>query len=214
MPIPASAVQPAPRSPLAKPDGEVWLMMLGFVNEYKGHLLAIKALSHLPKNYRLVIAGGRHPQDPSALDYWSRLLAMVDFCRVRDRVTFTGFIADEREYAAVLAQADAFLFPYEEVGQSASAALADVMSFSKPIVTSTARSMFEYRHELDTYGCAFAANVEESDEFAEQIEFVLHDSQQQAPLFKKHIEQARHNFSMEAICSRYEQIYDTTRRVA
>ena len=70
VPIAVPSLPPTVRTPLAKPENEVWLMMLGFVNEYKGHRLAIESLSHLPSNYRLVIAGGRHPQDTSALDYW------------------------------------------------------------------------------------------------------------------------------------------------
>ena len=211
IPVPPSAA--CRQGPLVKPSGEVWLMMLGFVSEYKGHLAAVEALPLLPANYRLVVAGGRHPQDSQALDYWARLLAAIDALRLRDRVTFTGFISDEGEYAATLAQADAFLLPYDEVGQSASAVLADVMSFGKPVITSTVRSMFEYRYERDSCQSAFAADVEDAVEFASQVEFALEESRQPTARFRKHMQHARQICSLESVSERYERLYQAARRV-
>jgi glycosyltransferase involved in cell wall biosynthesis len=212
VPIPVTDIRPADQPPLVKPAQEVWLMMLGFVSEYKGHLQAIGALRHLPPNYRLVVAGGRHPNDPHAFDYWSRLLAAIDFAQLRDRVTFTGFIADEREYAAVLGLADAFLLPYQEVGQSASAVLADVMNFGKPVVTSTARSMWEYRYDSDSFCCSLAANVDDAEAFAAQIRFALAEGEQPAPLFRDHMQHVIRNCSLKVVSAKYEQIYCTLRR--
>jgi glycosyltransferase involved in cell wall biosynthesis len=204
VPAPAALQQPV----VVKPSDEVWLMMLGFVSEYKGHLAAIEALSLLPSNYRLVVAGGRHPNDANALNYWTRLLTAIDALQLRDRVTFTGFIGDDGQYAATLAQADAFLLPYKEVGQSASAVLADVMSFGKPVVTSTARSMFEYRYDRDSLQSAFAADVEDAAAFAAQIEFALEQSRNPSATFKQHVAHARQSCSLESVASRHVQVYE------
>ncbi len=214
IPIPVADIRPADQPPLAKPAREVWLMMLGFVSEYKGHLQAIAALQHLPPNYRLVVAGGRHPNDPHSFDYWSRLLAAIDSLQLRDRVTFTGFIADEREFAAVLALADVFLLPYREVGQSASAVLADVMNFGKPVVTSTARSMWEYRYDSDSFCSSMAANVDDEESFAAQIRFALAEREQPSALFRDHMQHVVRNCSLEAVSAKYEQIYYAMRRAA
>ena len=104
----------------------------------------------LPSNFRFVIAGGVHPKDRLGHEYWSELLSRIDEVGCQDRVVFTGFLDDSAEQAAVLKQADVFVLPYDEVGQSGSAVLADVLSCGRPIVTSLARSMFVYRHGNDT----------------------------------------------------------------
>lgn len=45
------------------PDRAVLIGVFGFINNYKGVEVAIRALHHLPDNYHLLIFGGIHPQE-------------------------------------------------------------------------------------------------------------------------------------------------------
>ena len=74
--------------------------------------------------------------------------------------------------------------------------------------------MWEYRYEADSFGCAFATNVEDPVEFAAQIQSALHESEQPRAIYKKHMERARRNCSLESVSSKYEHIYQTMRRAA
>lgn len=142
-----------------KENGDRWIVVPGFVSAYKGHDYALAALKFLPKHYKLVIAGGLHPEDPGSTETWTTLLGKADELRVRERVIFSDFISDPSDQAELFGQADAFLLPYHEVGQSGSAALADVMAYGRPVVTSLAKSMFVYRMDRDTVNACVSVDV-------------------------------------------------------
>lgn len=111
----------------------------GFVTEYKGHLTAIKALRHLPDNYKLIIAGAQHPQSIERhteanqyfeslfqaiekvdnVDYGKLTLAETQSLSVAGRVQFEGFISDD-DMLKLMRNADVSLYPYLETGQSGS----------------------------------------------------------------------------------------------
>src|SRR5262249_42498744 len=163
---------PIPPSPAAagkcrieKPVDDVWVMMTGFVLAYKGHRLAIEALRCLPENYRLVIAGGPHPHNKTSREYWRQFVREIHLAQLTERVVMTGFIADRDEYFGILGQADVFLMPYREVGQSASAVLADLLSLEKPIITSGAVSLCEYRDDAETWACTINGHVDDPRQF-------------------------------------------------
>jgi len=142
-----------------KESGDRWMVVPGFVSSYKGHDYALAALRLLPKNFKLVVAGGLHPKDPGSTETWIALLAKADEFKVTDRVIFSDFISDPCDQAELFGQADVFVLPYHEVGQSGSAALADVIAYGRPVITSIAKSMFVYRMDRDTVNSCTSVDV-------------------------------------------------------
>lgn len=200
-PVHASGIAP----PYRKRPGEKWIMLPGFVSRYKGHRHLLAALEHLPPDCRAVFAGGVHPKDRTGHEYWTRLLGLIDEMGCQERVLFTGFLGDQAEQAAVLGQADVFALPYDEVGQSGSAVLADALSYRKPVVTSLARSMFVYRHDSDTVFSSLAVDVTEPEKFAAAIMESMDATA--CPRRRLHQQTVCDRFSLAQTAAGYEQVY-------
>ncbi|MBD2867963.1 glycosyltransferase [Paenibacillus arenilitoris] len=115
--------------------GKKLLVLFGFVSSYKGHETAIHALSNLPPEYILIIAGGSHPLNPDSNEYMKRLLRLAHRYNIRDRVIITGFLSEEEIDEWQIA-ADLVLAPYLEVGLSASAAISRAFAMSNAVVAS------------------------------------------------------------------------------
>ena len=193
-------------APYQKRPGEKWLVLPGFVTRYKGHRYIIDAMSSLPAEYRLVVAGGVHPKDRMGHEYWSELLSRIDEVGCQDRVFFTGFLNDPAVQASVLRQADVFVLPYDEVGQSGSAVLADVLSHGRPIVTSLARSMFVYRHGNDTVYSSSAVDVED----VEKLRQAIVDAADPAcsPRRQLHQRNVQKQFCLQQMAEQYRAMYE------
>lgn len=62
--------------------------VFGFVSEYKGHLVALSALRHLPKNYHLLIFGEQHPAGIQPFlpvdQYLGKMLDYMETCNAED----------------------------------------------------------------------------------------------------------------------------------
>lgn len=208
--IPIARVENVSAIPgLVKAPGDVWIMLPGFVSPYKGHQHAVDALETLPPNYKLVIAGGRHPKDRRAPRYWMELLTEVEEKGLQSRVLFTGFLPSS-EQAAVLKQADIFLLPYDEVGQSGSAVLADALAYDRPVITSRARSMFAYRMSQDTVYCCTSTDVADPDVLAAEILKASRFEEADAEV-RRHRTAAMARYSLAAIGSAYERLYKDVR---
>ena len=208
LPIPVEPViSDGVTAPYQKRPGEKWLVLPGFVSRYKGHRYIIDAMPELPAEFRLVIAGGVHPKDRLGHEYWSELLARIDEVGCQDRVVFTGFLDDSAEQAAVLKQADVFVLPYDEVGQSGSAVLAEVLSCGRPIVTSLARSMFVYRHGNDTVYSSSAVDVEDVEKLRQAI--IAAADLASSPRRRLHQRNVQKKFSLHEMATRYRVMYES-----
>lgn len=197
--------------PIRKRPDEQWITIPGFVSRYKGHSHALHALALLPENFRLVIAGGVHPNDKTGHDYWMQILAEADAFGLQDRIIFTGFLNDPQQQAAVLHQADCFLLPYDEVGQSGSAVLADALAHIRPVVTSTARSMFVYRGNLDTVGSSVSVDVTDAARLAATIERCVTPDQPTTLQMRRHQQAVYKTYSLDQTQQRYQQVYQSVR---
>lgn len=191
-----------------KSSEDKWLVIPGFVSSYKGHVYALLALLHLPENYHLVIAGGVHPLDPSSSDYWMSLVSLADKHQLTERVIMTGFIEDELEQAGWFQKADAFILPYKEVGQSGSAALADVMAYQRPVITSRAKSMFAYRFSNNTWKASCALNQTAPRQLAKEILMSFSPEGDKRRL--EHHNNAIKQFSPDKIAPIYAEMYSRT----
>jgi glycosyltransferase involved in cell wall biosynthesis len=194
---------------LRKGPRETWVMVPGFVSRYKRHACVLAALRHLPESFRLVAAGGVHPKDRTGGDYWMELVQQADAWGLQSRVLFTGFLSDPATQAAVLGQADVFVLPYDEVGQSGSAVLADALSYDKPVITSRARSMFVYRMDRDTAFSSIAVDVGEPEALAAEIKRCARSEAEAHPETRRHRLVAQQRHSMPNARVAYESIYRT-----
>lgn len=210
--IPIAPVESSVQAPqFTKKNGDVWMILPGFVSPYKGHEDAINALEHLPDNFKLVIAGGRHPKDRGATRYWMELLQSIEKKGLQNKVLFTGFLATGGEQAAVLKQADVFILPYKEVGQSGSAVLADALAYDRPVVTSRAKSMFAYRMSQDCVYSSLSTDVSDAKEFATHIVDSLKNRAEDSHV-ASHRTAAIKRYSLDTIGFAYEQLYKDVRR--
>ncbi len=204
-PIACNGVQPRFRKELR----ETWVMIPGFVSRYKGHGHVIEALKLLPESVKLVVAGGIHPKDRTGNDYWLDLIQRADACGLQSRVVFTGFLGEAEEQAAIMSQADVFVLPYDEVGQSGSAVLADALSHDRPVITSRARSMFVYRMDRDTAFSSIAVDVGDAKQFAKTILQCIRREDECFPEARRHRGVARERFSLANTREVYERIYSS-----
>lgn len=75
----------AARKRFGMADGEVAIVFAGTAFERKGLLPSIQAMTHLPENYRLYVAGGRKP---------GSFAAEAEKLTVADRIVFLGKVED------------------------------------------------------------------------------------------------------------------------
>ncbi|XBS68529.1 glycosyltransferase [Acerihabitans sp. KWT182] len=108
--------------------------IFGFINEYKGHTLAIRALSHLPKNYKLMFFGRQHPQtikNNELVNYYiSNLQKVITKEKLEDRVFFMGEY-DNEDFVNLASSVDFVWLPYVENGQDGSGIASIVFDVSK-----------------------------------------------------------------------------------
>lgn len=119
-------------------EGKTVFTILGWINPRKQSELTIEALSHLPQDTYLVLAGAPLPAQPS---YGDTLLRMADQLGVGDRVRVTGYL-DDAEQARYIAATDVAVCLFRRV--SASGSLSTWLAHGKPVVASRLPELEEY----------------------------------------------------------------------
>jgi glycosyltransferase involved in cell wall biosynthesis len=121
---------------------KVFIGFFGFLTEYKGISTAIEAMRFLPENYVLLLYGGVHPslvQDRQLVSpYVKELMSRIDRSKednLSRRVWFMG-APDDYQFAASMKACDVNVFPYMEIGQSASGPVAQSIEMGKRTVVS------------------------------------------------------------------------------
>lgn len=118
-------------TPLSSSASSINLGLFGFIAEYKGHDLAIRAMQYLPERYKLMILGGRHPNNMS--NVIEARLALIEDLELEDRVKITGYIKDE-EFQDFNDMISIYLAPYTDTNLSASGAVTWSLTSGKPVV--------------------------------------------------------------------------------
>lgn len=167
--------------------------VFGFIAPYKGILTAIRALSYLPPDYHLLIFGGVHPNElkhhQSIFTYLQEVQSEVEteflseyqgysgtnLIRVKknikgNRIHFMGAL-DDPEFVKGMALCDYVVFPYEEVGQSASGPISMALEVGSPMLVT--RNLMT--KELKKY---FPAHFQEFDigAYLQLAEYILYDN--------------------------------------
>ncbi|MGM3190772.1 hypothetical protein ACS25B_07520 [Dickeya dadantii subsp. dieffenbachiae] len=128
--------------------------MFGFVNEYKGHSMAIKTLSCMPKGYKLMIFGRQHPQtiknNELVNHYISSLQHQIHCDKVADRVFFMGEY-DNEDFINLAGSVDYVWLPYVENGQDGSGIASICMDVSKQVLCSSSFAFDELFRLIPDY---------------------------------------------------------------
>jgi glycosyltransferase involved in cell wall biosynthesis len=205
---------PVPVRPLAGPvplnqsssSGEINLLIFGFVRAYKGYDMALAALRLLPNNFKLVIAGGKHPlaprdrtldavygylhtgewllQDPNSIAPLTEHLGVLsepERSTLRARVHVTGSIRDE-ELLPTVAMADIVLAPYSDQGPPGSGALNWAFVAERPVVATAVHTFVEIQED---WGCMKLVAPGSAFELAETIRGLAENPGEKADLVAK-----------------------------
>jgi len=129
-PMPPMVDRSAARARLGLTD-EFVVTIFGFLSRRKGHTLALEALGKLPANVRLLLAGGRHPDDRT--DYVAELERRINESDIAGRARITGYLEPD-DAASVMAATDLVLAPFSAGGGSGSLAFA--FACGRPILAS------------------------------------------------------------------------------
>ncbi len=132
---PVPPALPMPNHDIAKKElkiaGKTVITLFGFISKKKGHYDALKAIMSLPKEFVLLIAGDRHPEDRT--DFVPNLKEEVKRLKLNERVIFTGFL-QESFIPVVMAATDVAIAPYRET--SGSGSLANFLAYERPVLAS------------------------------------------------------------------------------
>ncbi len=143
-------------------SGDVLFCAVGFVSKTKGFDHAVKALNFLPKNYKLAIIGGMHPEGRND-KYLDKLCDIIAEYGLQDRVYITGFLADDEELNAAIRECDICVYPYDREYYSyvSSASLSNALANHKPTVAYPTASFREVNSEMDVLALTKSFNYYE-----------------------------------------------------
>ncbi|MBI3534459.1 MAG: glycosyltransferase [Deltaproteobacteria bacterium] len=107
------------------------ILVFGFFSEDKGQDIAIEAFQYLPKNYKLILAGGvRRKKDQKYMEYCLKHIANFN---LGNQVEITGYVAAQ-DIKGYFEQSDLVLAPFRQTTGSAS--LAQALSYGTAILAS------------------------------------------------------------------------------
>lgn len=117
-------------SRLSIKEGDIVLMMLGFINPMKRYDEMAEILALLPENYKLLAAGGIFPDSPKK--YLKRFENKIKSLNLEKRVYITGLFKDE-DLGTYFDIADIMCAPYAKV-RSGSGSIPMLLLAGKPVV--------------------------------------------------------------------------------
>lgn len=125
---------------------DVVVGVFGYINEYKGHTTALEALTHLPKNYKLLFFGRQHPQTLKNNEllhpYLEKLQKSIILKRLKRRAFFLGEYETD-VFFNLAGAVDVVWLPYVENGQDGSGIASICMDVAKRVVCSSSFSFDE-----------------------------------------------------------------------
>lgn len=148
-------------------SGDVVMALTGFLHKFKGIDHAIKALTYLPKNYKLAIIGGMHIDHDAAL--YDSTADLIRDLGLQERVYITGFVDDDAQLNAMIRECDVSVYPYDRHYYSniSSASLNNGFANHKPVVAYPTDSFVELNNKTN---CMVLPKVFAYYELAREIE--------------------------------------------
>lgn len=163
-----------------------YLLFFGLIRAYKGLDVAIKALSHLPSDYHLIIAG-------EAYEPFDKYSQLIEELKLIERVKIiNAYIADE-QVKFYFSAVDACILPYKSATQSGIIAIAH--HFNTPVFASDVGGLSEFIEDGKT---GFLVESENDQQFAEKIELFFNSHQ--IDEFERNQEVKGNQFTWEYFC--------------
>ncbi|WP_137008602.1 hypothetical protein [Aquitalea aquatilis] len=154
---------------------DVVIGMFGFINEYKGHTMAINTLIHLPDNFKLLIFGRQHPQtimhNCPVDGYLNDLQELIVEKKLQNRVYFMGEYSTE-DFINLAASVDAVWLPYVENGQDGSG-IASICLDVSPRVLCSSSFAFDELFKLEKYNNVLRFDIGNVLELATKTKMAL-----------------------------------------
>ena len=139
---------------------EKTILMPGFINPWKGHDTAVKAMSsvirHIP-DAKLIIVG-----KPYDMSFAKKIKDLVRKNKLENNVEIHDEFVPHDQYRNFFYTSEIIILPYRRITMSA--VLSDVVGISKPCICSNLPAFKEY-----TKGKALYFEPESSEELAEQV---------------------------------------------
>lgn len=134
---------------LNKQPGDVILATTGFLHRFKGLDHAVRSLTYLPPNYKLVIVGGMHMDHDTKV--YNDLTDLIYKLNLRERVYITGFVEDDNVLNALVRECDICVYPYDRHYYSniSSASLNNAFANHRPVIAYPTDSFIELNEKVD-----------------------------------------------------------------
>lgn len=186
------------REMLGLPRDAVLMSIYGFVSANKGHLIAKRALAHLPDDYHLVVVGGTHPE---CVDRTLNKLLNEPNPSIAARIHVSGYVTPEQSELYKQAT-DLVLAPYRDPDQSGSAAINWGLSSGKPVI---AGNIPVFRELNQRAKCLQLVTPNAVHELAWQIKRVM-----SSPALQQELVEAAHAYVRHSSCA---AVAESTRKI-
>jgi len=117
-------------------NDKITLTIFGFVRSTKDYSLAIRALSYLPSEYQLIIAGKVMDKNLAA-----EIKNLTKKLKLENRVTFIPRFLSEKEKEKIFQNTSILLLPYHIISNSG--VLLDGIKYGKPVVATVLKEDIE-----------------------------------------------------------------------
>lgn len=180
-----------------KPEQENYLLIPGFINEWKGIETAIKAVYKLKNKIpgiKLIIAGKTNDKR-----YSNSLKELTKEYNLNNEIEFIDKFIEEEEFQRLISKAKICIFPYTRITMSG--ALCHAISWNIPSITS---DLEEFQYHLKNKGCFFKRG--NSNHLAEQL-FLLLTNENMRKQLKENFNQLSKEYSWKKIGEITYQLY-------
>ncbi len=161
-------------------DTDIVLGTFGFIREDKGTQKIVEILNQLPKNYKFLIAGGKHPLDKT--DFVDNLLKLIKKYQLEKRVIITGYIDDNKlnEYIKLI---NLGIYLSNTKMKYASGAIVGFIANKIPVITSANANFRDLKQDWDCL--ELCEDVDNQDLIIKKIKELVAD--------KERLEVIQHN---------------------
>lgn len=127
----------------------VVISMLGFLRENKGYDDSLNVLKELPKNFKLLLVGGIHPNERNGDKYLDKIKNIIKDNSLENRVIITGLYKDE-DLSTYFDLTDIILLPYGKEFKDSSGAGNLVVLSGSPIIAYDHPNLLEMNKNHET----------------------------------------------------------------
>ena len=179
--------------------GKKVITIPGFVRRSKGHEVVIDLVPLLNKEIYLLIAGGARVREHEA--YYEELKQRVEQQNISDRVTFYGYVPDEK-IPVVMNATDIAILPHR-CGVTQSGILHVLIAYRIPTIAS---NLAAFKEVASQYGCIELFRTEDKQDLFTKVSSLLQDESKQS-LLKKKCEEMWSDTKWSLIAAKHMEVY-------